>query len=1010
MDNALTPESPTQEKLPFRIAAIYAAVGALWIFLSDHLALIFSPTPEAFRGISMAKGWVYVVLTALLLYKLVSHGLKELLKSQKTLHLSEEQFRTMFELSSVGMAQSDPRTGRWLRVNRKLCAITGYTAEELTGMDFAEATHPDDREHDWEAFQRVVRGEAPDYRNEKRYIRKDGTIAWVNVNVTMHRDASGQPLFSLAVIEDITARKEAEIALKASEEKFRLVTEAIEEGIFDLEIPTGRLYINPGFLRTFGYDPEKVDNTLSYWEANVHPEDFPAYRETLEGHLAGRLPGFEVEFRVRIADGQYRWFSNRGQVTVRAPDGSPLRMLGALRDITDKRLAQTALEESLSLLRATLESTTDGLLVVNLDRRLVSWNQKFAQMWRLPEELLNSRDNNRVRAYASEQLRDPQGFIARSDEVFANLTDETCDLLHLKDGRVFERYTIPQYLNRSIVGRVLSFRDVTDRVRAEAALKDSENRYRRIVETAQEGIWTLDENYRTTYVNRQMAEMLGYAPGVLLGRPVTDFLFPEDLADHQEKINTRQREKYERRIRRQDGSELWTIVSVRALKSETGKFLGSFAMLTDITERKRAEEALKKSESRVRAKLESILAPAGDIGQLDLEDIIDINATQSLMEDFFRLVHIPMALIDRQGKVLIGVGVQDICARFHLAHPVASQRCFESRTVMIQEMAPGTFKLAHCQNHMWDIATPITVGGKHTGSLVMGQFLFADEEPDCDAFRAQAREFGFDEETYLAALGQVPRLDREMVESAISFFTRLAHMISLLSLSNIKLARSVGAQERLVSSLQLSEEQLQASLHEKEVMLKEIHHRVKNNLQMISILFDLQLKYGGAQDPPTIFRDCQNRIRSMALVHESLYYTETLASINFRKYLEKLVNRLISSFGSSVQNIRITVTGAEIYLNINQAVPAGLVANELIVNCLKHAFPEQRPGEIHISLEEENGRRLIEIKDNGVGLGQEFSLEKPRSFGWLMISNLMKQLGGAVTVTGENGTTCRLAF
>ena len=179
---------------------------------------------------------------------------------------------------------------------------------------------------------------------------------------------------------------------------------------------------------------------------------------------------------------------------------------------------------------------------------------------------------------------------------------------------------------------------------------------------------------------------------------------------------------------------------------------------------------------------------------------------------------------------------------------------------------------------------------------------------------------------------------------------------------------------------------------------------------MISILFDLQLKYSRSQDPPALFKDCQNRIRSMALVHESLYYTETLASINFRKYLEKLVNRLISSFGSSVQNIRITVTGAEIYLNINQAVPAGLVANELIVNCLKHAFPEQRAGEIHISLEEENGRRLIEIKDNGVGLGQEFSLEKPRSFGWLMISNLMKQLGGAVTVTGENGTTCRLAF
>ena len=153
-----------------------------------------------------------------------------------------------------------------------------------------------------------------------------------------------------------------------------------------------------------------------------------------------------------------------------------------------------------------------------------------------------------------------------------------------------------------------------------------------------------------------------------------------------------------------------------------------------------------------------------------------------------------------------------------------------------------------------------------------------------------------------------------------------------------------------ITVLKEKEDQLRASLQEKEVMLKEIHHRVKNNMQMISTLFDLQLKYGGDQDPPTLFRNCQNRIRSMALIHESLYHTDTLASINFRQHLQKLVNRLLSSFGSSVQGIRTEVAGAELHLGINQAVPAGLVASEIIVNCLKHAFPGQRQGEIHISL------------------------------------------------------------
>jgi two-component sensor histidine kinase len=181
-------------------------------------------------------------------------------------------------------------------------------------------------------------------------------------------------------------------------------------------------------------------------------------------------------------------------------------------------------------------------------------------------------------------------------------------------------------------------------------------------------------------------------------------------------------------------------------------------------------------------------------------------------------------------------------------------------------------------------------------------------------------------------------------------------------------------------------------------------------MQMISTLFDLHLKYGGAQDPAMVFRDCQNRIRSMALIHESLYHTDTLSSINFRRYLEKLVHRLLASFGSSVQGIRAQITGEELHLSINQAVPAGLVAGEIIVNCLKHAFPGQREGEIRISLAAEEGRRVIVITDNGVGLGQEFSLQNPSSFGWLMISNLVKQLEGVITVTSNGGTTCRMVF
>ncbi len=135
---------------------------------------------------------------------------QERYEAAEALRESEEQFRAMFEMASIGIAQADINTGQWLRVNRKMCSITGYSADEMLQMRVPEITHPEDRERDWEAFQGVVRGEAPDYRLEKRYVRKDGSLVWVNVNMTVLRDADGQPLRTMATIEDITERKQAE--------------------------------------------------------------------------------------------------------------------------------------------------------------------------------------------------------------------------------------------------------------------------------------------------------------------------------------------------------------------------------------------------------------------------------------------------------------------------------------------------------------------------------------------------------------------------------------------------------------------------------------------------------------------------------------------------------------------------------------------------------------------------------------------------------------------------------
>ncbi|MDD3248634.1 MAG: PAS domain S-box protein [Methanosarcina sp.] len=239
----------------------------------------------------------------------------------------------------------------------------------------------------------------------------------------------------------------------------------------------------------------------------------------------------------------------------------------------------------------------------------------------------------------------------------------------------------------------------------------------------------------------------------------------------------------------------------------------------NIIERKRTDEALLQSEQRVRLKLENILSPVREMANLELADIVDAQAIQSLMDDFYKLTHIPVGLIDLKGNVLVGVGWQDICTEFHRVHPEACKHCVESDTELSVGVAPGEFKLYRCKNNMWDIATPIIVGGQHVGNIFLGQFFFEGELLDYELFRSQARKYGFNEEKYIAALEKVPRLSKEAVNTIMVFFMKLANMLSQLGYSNIKLARSLAERDALVNALRESEKRERARSDELAVVL-----------------------------------------------------------------------------------------------------------------------------------------------------------------------------------------------
>jgi len=190
---------------------------------------------------------------------------------------------------------------------------------------------------------------------------------------------------------------------------------------------------------------------------------------------------------------------------------------------------------------------------------------------------------------------------------------------------------------------------------------------------------------------------------------------------------------------------------------------------------------------------------------LKFESIIDVKAIQSLMDDFYDLTNIGIAVLDLDGKVLVAKGWQDICVKFHRVHPETSKNCMESDLELSNGIEPGTFRLYRCKNNMLDMATPIVVGGHKIGNLYLGQFLFEDEPVNVDTFRLQAQKFGFEEDLYIEALEKVPRWSRQTVNTAMDFYTKFARLISELGYKNLELSQSVLEKENLLEKLKESE-------------------------------------------------------------------------------------------------------------------------------------------------------------------------------------------------------------
>jgi two-component system, chemotaxis family, CheB/CheR fusion protein len=592
---------------------------------------------------------------------------------------------------------------------------------------------------------------------------------------------------------DITERVKVEESLRQSESKYKDLVQNAASAIIRWKISGEITFFNEFARSFFGYSADEI--------IGKHVGMLLPQQETTGGGLTGLVADIVNHSEKYInninenicRDGRRVWmaWTNR---PIFDEDGQLTEILAVGSDITQLKEA----EARISHLASFPELNPNPVMEVDMSGRVIFSNP--ATKTALTRAGLREGDARLLLPADMDELlgqwdKGSDIVIGREVEAGTCVFDETIQLLpDLSAARIYAR-------------------DITTRKKAEEAARKSQKQNEflaNVIELAAQPFGVVYPGGHLGMVNKAFEELTGYGPDELRSRDWSTILTPPEWVEPEkawlDELNrTGHPVRYEKEYIRKDGSRVPIESLVHLGVDQDGKPL-YYSFLTDITERKRAEQALRESEQRVRVKLEAILAPEGDIGDLELADIIDVPAVQSLMDEFYAIAHFPMAIVDMKGRVLIGVGWQNICTKFHRVHPETCAHCVESDLVLSAGVPSGDSRLYKCKNNMWDIATPVMIGDRHMGNLFSGQFFFEDETIDYGLFRSQARTYGFDEDAYMASLDAAPRFPKATVARGMAFLTKLSHMVSQLSYSNIKLARSMAQAEILSQSLRESEE------------------------------------------------------------------------------------------------------------------------------------------------------------------------------------------------------------